>query len=99
MKTPEGYVKDAVDKYLKSIGVRYVIKPATFGYGASGCPDRIFSVKGRMVSIEVKREGKTPTPLQRIRMKELHADGAVAIWGDSFEMIKEKLREALGLPD
>lgn len=99
MMTPERRVKKIVDAYLKAIGVRYVIKPATYGYGASGCPDRVFSFKGRMVSVEVKREGKVPTPIQQQRMRELHADGAVAIWGDSFEMIKEKLHEALGLPD
>lgn len=99
MKTPESRVKKKVDDYLKSIGVRYIIKPATFGYGASGCPDRVCSIKGRMVSIEVKREGKTPTPIQHNRMKELHADGAIAIWGDNAEHIIEQLKKELGLPD
>jgi hypothetical protein len=97
MLTPEGRVKKKIDAYLTSIGVRFIMKPATFGYGASGAPDRVCSIKGRMLAIEVKREGKTPTALQRLRMKELHADGAVAIWGDSAESIIEQIKAQFGL--
>lgn len=98
MLTPEGRVKKKLDDYLKAIGVKQVIKPATFGYGVSGNPDRVFAFRGRMVAVEVKREGKTPTPIQRRRLHELHQDGAVAIWGDSFDSIVEQLKKELGLP-
>ena len=97
MKTPEKYVKDDVAAYLKGIGA-YVVKPATFGYGGSGAPDRVCCFAGRFIGIEVKREGKTPTALQHRRLKEIHATGGVAIWGDSSEKIIEQLKAALGLP-
>ena len=98
MKTPEGYVKSDVDKYLKALKA-YVIKPATFGFGASGAPDRCCCIAGRFVGIEIKREGAIPTPVQKLRMDTIRRAGGIALWGDSIEMIKEKLKEALGLPD
>ena len=98
MKTPEGYEKDDVRKYLKAIGA-FFFSPTSFGFGGSGIPDICCCIGGRFVSIEVKREGKIPTPLQEIRMTKIRRAGGIAIWGDSADMIKEKLREALGLPD
>ena len=98
MKTPEGYVKSDVDKYLKVLKA-YVIKPATFGFGKSGAPDRCCCIGGRFVGIEIKKEGGTPTAGQQLRMTEIRRAGGIALWGDSIEMIKEKLKEALGLPD
>lgn len=98
MKTPESKVKKKVDDYLKAIGA-YVVKPATFGFGASGAADRICCIGGRFVTIEVKREGKVPTPLQRLNAKMTMRAGGIAIWGDSAEHIIEQLKTALGLPD
>ena len=95
MKTPEGYVRDDVDKWLKAIGV-YFIKPMTFGYGGSGCPDRVCCFNGRFAGIEIKREGKLPTPIQNRRMAEIRKSGGIAVWGDSAPMIIEKLKEAFG---
>lgn len=97
MKTPEGFVKSDVDKHLKVLKA-YVIKPATFGYGVSGAPDRACCISGKFVGIEVKREGAVPTPLQQFRMNEIRRAGGIAIWCDSIEMCREKLKEALGLP-
>ena len=97
MKTPEGYVKSDVDKYLKILKA-YVIKPATFGFGVSGAPDRCCCIGGKFVGIEIKREGAVPTPVQKLRMDTIRRAGGIALWGDSIEMIKEKLKEALGLP-
>ena len=96
MKTPEKYVKDDVAAYLKGIGA-YVVKPATFGYGGSGAPDRVCCFAGRFIGIEVKREGKTPTALQHRRLIEIQKAGGIAIWGDSSESIIEQLKAALGL--
>lgn len=96
MKTPEGYVKDAVDKYLKSIGA-FVVKPATFGYGVSGNPDRVACYAGKFIGIEIKREGKFPTPLQQLRLRNIHQASGIAIWGDNAEHIIEQIKTALGL--
>ncbi len=96
MKTPEAWEKAAVDKYLKGIGA-YVAKPATFGYGGSGNADRLACFAGRFIAIEVKREGKVPTPIQYRRLKEVHDAGGIAIWGDNAETIIEQLKTALAL--
>ena len=80
MKTPESWEKSAIDKFLTLIGA-YVAKPATFGYGRSGLPDLLVCIRGRFVAIEVKREGKEPTPLQWARMREVEAAGGKAFWG------------------
>jgi hypothetical protein len=95
MKTPEGYIKDEVCKFLTSIGAWY-FRPFMAGYGQSGIPDIICCIGGRFVGIEVKREGKAPTPRQEFRMKKIRNAKGIAIWGDSFEMIKEQLYTALG---
>ena len=96
MKTPEKYVKDDVDAYLKGIGA-YVVKPATFGYGGSGAPDRVCCFAGRFIGIEVKREGKVPTAIQERRLKEVHDAGGIAIWGDNAKSIIEQFKQAFGL--
>lgn len=80
MKTPEGYEKDEIDKYLKSINA-YVVKPATFGYGGSGHADRVVCIDGFFWSLELKREGKEPTALQLLRVREVRAAGGRAAWG------------------
>src|SRR3954466_4954031 len=96
MKTPEGYIKDDVDKFLKRIGA-FVVKPATYGFGVSGNPDRVVCYGGKFIGIEIKREGKTPTPLQELRLKNIREAGGIAIWGDSVEVIIKQLKIALAL--
>lgn len=88
MKTPEGYEKAEIDKYLKSIGA-YVAKPATFGYGASGLSDCLVCIDGSFWAIEVKREGKEPTPLQNKHLKEIEAAGGMTSWGVAAKVIHE----------
>lgn len=88
MKTPEGYEKDDVDKYLKSIGA-YVVKSATFGYGGSGHADRVCCIDGTFWSLEVKREGKKPTKLQELRMAEVLASGGEVAWGVALKITNE----------
>lgn len=88
MKTPEGYEKSDIDKYLKSIGA-FVVKPATGGYGESGHSDRLCCIHGTFWAVEVKREGKEPTPLQWIRIKGVQAAGGMATWGTAAKVIPE----------
>ena len=88
MKTPEGYEKDDIDKYLREIGA-YVVKPATFGYGGSGHADRIFCYRGRFGAIEVKREGAQPTALQLHRIEEVRKTGGWAAWGTAEKVCGE----------
>jgi hypothetical protein len=51
------------------------------GYGKSGVPDIVACIEGRFWGIEVKREGKAATVLQRRRMDEIEAAGGLAVCG------------------
>ena len=66
-----------------------MIKPATYGYGASGAPDRVCCLAGRFFAVEVKREGKQPTPLQALRLRQIEAAGGQAVWGTAAKVIPE----------
>lgn len=88
MKTPEGYEKDKIKKYLDSIGAWYFC-PYMAGFGKGGVPDIIVCHRGRFISIEVKRPGKEPTERQKLRMAEVQAAGGVAIWGDATKVLSE----------
>ena len=55
--TPEGKVKDACKKYLKSIGAWFFM-PVSNGMGQVGIPDIIICYRGLFVAIETKAPGK-----------------------------------------
>jgi len=88
MRTPEGFEKDDIKKYLKSINAWYFC-PYMAGFGKSGVPDIIACIDGMFVGIEVKREGKEPTPLQRQRMSEIEASGGFAFSGTAEQVINQ----------
>jgi hypothetical protein len=96
MRTPEGYEKDDICKYLDSIGAWYC-KPATYGFGKSGIPDIIACYAGKFISIEVKREGKAPTAIQTRRMEEISKSGGITLWGTAEKVINE-IRREFGFP-
>jgi hypothetical protein len=48
------------------------------GWGVSGDPDLYGSAGGRHFEIEVKRPGEHPTPLQRARLDQWRASGALS---------------------
>lgn len=90
MKTPEGYQKEVICKYLDSLGERcYYFKPYTGGFGKSGVADLAGCIDGAFFSIEVKRDGKLPTKLQAIRMNEVRSAGGYATWGTAEKVISE----------
>lgn len=97
MKTPEGYEKADVDKYLTAIGA-YNVKPASFGYGGSGTADRVVCIAGFFWSLEIKREKKEPTAIQWRRIKEVREAGGQATWGTAKMIIAdiEKWRRERG---
>ncbi len=86
MKTPEGYEKADIDKYLVSIGA-YNVKTQNAGFGTSGQPDRVVCIEGQFWGIEVKREGKGPTVLQTNRINEIKAAGGQAVAGTATVVI------------
>lgn len=96
MLTPEGRIKRQLRSYLKSIGA-YRFSPVQMGLGQTTL-DELCCIGGRFVGIEVKAEGKIPTPRQLLTMKEIRRAGGIAVWGDSYESVVEKLKTELGLP-
>ena len=55
-----------------------------------GTPDRFCIIGGRIIFIEVKRQGKKPTLDQLKRHKKLKASGAVVLIADSFQNFLEQ---------
>lgn len=92
MKTPEGYEKDDIKKYLDDGvrgGILWYYCPFMAGYGKSGVSDIVGCYRGKFFAIEVKREGKEPTPIQTRRMAEIEAAGGKTFWGTSSKVIPE----------
>ena len=88
VKTPEGYEKDDICKYLDSIGAWY-FKPFMAGYGKRGVPDIVACINGRFVGIEVKREGGVLTMMQLRRLEAIGAAGGGTTWGTAEKVIRE----------
>ena len=86
MKPPESYEKDEIKKYLVSIGAWYFC-PFMAGFGKSGVPDIIACIRGEFWGIEVKREGKLPTKIQRHRMLEIEQANGQSVAGTAKVVI------------
>jgi hypothetical protein len=91
VKTPEGYEKDEICKYLtRQKPVIWYFRPYMAGFGGSGVPDIVgCAYPGRLFAIEVKRDGKSPTELQARRMKEIETAGGKTFWGTAAKVIPE----------
>lgn len=87
MKSPEKFEKDAIRKYLDSIGA-WCFAPFMAGYGKTGVPDIICCYRGRFIGVEVKRPSKAPTPIQERRMAEIIDHGGIAVWGTADRVIE-----------
>lgn len=92
--TPEGWEKKEVDAFLKLLGPEHVwvMKPYMAGMGASGVPDYCLCLIGAYWSLEIKRPGKKPTPLQERRMREVCRAGGHAVAGTAEVVIVELRR-------
>jgi len=86
MRSPEGHEKQAIKKYLDSIGAWY-FSPYMAGFGKSGVPDIVCCINGRFVAIEVKREGKELTAIQARLMEEINSRGGYVCWGTADAVI------------
>lgn len=77
--TPEGKVKAAVVKVLKSTPDLYYFFSATGGYGRSGVPDIVGCYHGKFFAIECKAgKGKT-TALQDCELGAINKAGGVTL--------------------
>lgn len=57
--------------------------------GRSGEPDVLGCVSGRMVQVECKQPGNTPTVLQLARLRAWQRAGALSGWVTSLEELDE----------
>lgn len=95
MKSPESWEKTELDKFFKPMieaGGIWLFKPFMAGFGKSGVSDYIgccYHIGGRLFAVEVKREGKQPTPIQWRRMVEIEAAGGKTFWGTAQKVIPE----------
>lgn len=86
MRTPESYEKDDIKKFLATLDC-WQFSPFMKGFGKNGVPDIVGCHKGQFFSIEVKREGMKPTPIQERRMAEIRKAGGMAFAGTAKEVI------------
>ena len=89
MTTPEGKIKKQIVDDLEAMGA-YVFKPVQMGYGKRTV-DLLVCWRGQFIGIEVKRPGKTPTPLQVETLDEVRAAGGIAFWVDNREDVRAQL--------
>ena len=85
MKTPEGYEKADVIKYLKSIGAYYFC-PVQTGYGQQTV-DIIACINGVFWGLEIKREGKLQTKRQLEHANNIMKAGGHIAWGTANKVI------------
>lgn len=90
MKTLESYEKDSIKKFLSTLECWH-FSPYMAGFGKNGVPDIVGCYKGRLFGIEVKREGKKPTPIQERRMAEICKAGGWAVAGTA-DVVIERFR-------
>jgi len=90
--TPEGKVKEAVKKVLKSRGIWFFM-PMQNGFGVVGIPDFICCWKGQFLAIETKAPGKRAdtTPNQERKIQEIKDHGGWALVVDDAKQLIEFL--------
>ena len=88
--TPEGRIKNKLDKMLKSFNRIWFYSPQAGPFGRAGIPDRVAVIGGRFVGIECKADkSKKPTPLQVNCMKEIEMAGGKCFVVYDDETIEE----------
>ena len=93
--TPEGKVKKAISKYLRSVDGLWYTMPVPGGYGMSTL-DYIGCYRGKFFSIEAKAPGKVPTDRQEFVMEDIrHADGMTFVIDSEteFQPLKDWIKQ------
>jgi len=90
--TPEGKIKNKLDKMLKYEKVWYY-SPQAGPFGRAGVPDRVAILGGQFLGIECKADrSKKPTALQLKCMQEIEDAGGkcfVVCDDESIEQVRE----------
>lgn len=65
----------------------------------SGDPDIVLCHYGAFVAIEMKQVGKSPTPLQKLKLDKILASGGIAGVAHSLQEFKDIVHKAEGYSD
>jgi len=87
----EAVIVRRIMRWLHTIPGCKAIKIHGSAYQEIGTPDIIGCINGRMFAIECKQPGKAPTPIQRKRLAEWQAAGAIVGVVHSLEEAKQVL--------
>lgn len=95
--TPEGRVKNAIKKYLKTNNIWFYM-PVSNGMGRVGCPDFLVCYYGVFVAFEAKAPGKsnTVTPNQEREINSIRESHGQAYVVESVDAVVEILRRVAG---
>lgn len=95
MSTSEAKVRDPVVRFAKQQGCGHIRMSLRRGVKA-GYPDDQFLIPGgRPLYWEFKAPGKSPTPLQQERIRELRSLGYDVGWSDNSDAAREAIARAL----
>ena len=86
----EQQIQSKVIKYLESLGA-YVVKVITANH--SGVPDIHACINGRWISIEMKKPGEKPDPLQLFHLQMIQKAGGLATWATSLDQVQDFLAQ------
>ena len=86
----EQQIQSSIIKYLESIN-SYVVKIVSAN--KSGVPDICACIQGRWLSIECKRPGFQPEPLQLHHLNQIQKAGGLATWATSVTQVQDFLAQ------
>ena len=86
----EQQIQKQIITYLESLGA-YVVKVITAN--RTGVADVHCCLNGRWVSIECKRPGESPDPLQMHHLQMVQKAGGLSTWVTSVDQVKDFLSQ------
>ena len=86
----EQQIQTSVIKYLESLNC-YVVK--IISANKSGVPDICACINGRWLSIEMKKPGEKPDPLQLFHLQMIQKAGGLATWATSVTQVQDFLTQ------
>jgi hypothetical protein len=104
MTTPEGRVKNRVNRMLEKYGTRiYRFMPVQMGMGKPGL-DYFLCVNGHFIAVETKADNKQLTAVQQITRDVIQAAGGIVVEIHSiddeagFDQLQVFIHQALMAP-
>ena len=93
--TPEKKVEQKAKRWARDHGwyARKFTSPSQ-----RSVPDDLFLKDGKVIFIEFKREGETPTPAQWVEIDTIRKNGGHADWADDAEIAIAILRGFVSIP-